>query len=257
MERIGIYGGTFNPPHAGHIRAAQYARQALGLSKLLMIPACIPPHKELEAGSPTPQQRLEMLRLALAGQEDLQVCDLELRRGGTSYTYETVEILSGMYPGAELVLCMGSDMFDSFEHWRQPNRILEKASVAVFSRGAKAEGELIARKQAQWEAQGAKVYVLDNPVVNISSTDLRRMLAFRCADPFLPEGVGGLHSPKRPLRHRPGLPKPADGGIGEGGRGASEPQPGDPCIRLPGYVGRVGKALGRGRDGCGPGRHAP
>ena len=207
MERIGIYGGTFNPPHAGHIRAAQYARQALGLSKLLMIPACIPPHKELEAGSPTPQQRLEMLRLALAGQEDLQVCDLELRRGGTSYTYETVEILSGMYPGAELVLCMGSDMFDSFEHWQQPQRILEKASVAVFSRGAKAEGELIARKQAQWEAQGAKVYVLDNPVINISSTDLRRMVILQCADPFLPEGVGdyirqnGLYGTGRNLQN--------------------------------------------------------
>ena len=207
MERIGIYGGTFNPPHAGHIRAAQYALQALGLSKLLMIPACIPPHKELEAGSPTPWQRQEMLQLCLAGQEGLQVCDLELRRGGASYTYETVEAVSQLYPGAELVLCMGSDMFDSFEHWRQPQRILEKASLAVFSRGAKAEEALIARKKAQWEAQGAKVYVLDNPVINISSTDLRRMVMLQCADPFLPEGVGdyirqnGLYGTGRDLRN--------------------------------------------------------
>ena len=209
MERIGIYGGTFNPPHLGHICAARYAAEALGLSKLLMIPANIPPHKDMGEGMPTPRQRQEMLQLSVAGQPGLQVCDLELRRGGISYTYETVEAVSGLYPDAELVLCMGSDMFEGFEHWKLPQRILDKASLAVFSRGTKGEVELIARKREQWVCQGAKISVLENPVVQIASTDLRRMLTFRCADPFLPEGVGdyirrnGLYGTGRDLRDLP------------------------------------------------------
>lgn len=191
MERIGIYGGTYNPVHLGHIQAAKYACEALSLAKLLMIPTCIPPHKGISEDAPSPRQRLEMLQLSLQGQDKLCACDIELQRGGESFTYETVEALAAQYPDAELVLCMGSDMFESFQCWREVPRILARASLAVFCRGEKGEQEMIARKQTELEAQGAKVYVLRNPVVNISSTDLRRMLAFHCADAFLPEGVGG------------------------------------------------------------------
>ena len=87
MERIGIYGGTFNPPHTGHIRAAHYAIEALELEKLLLVPSCIAPHKTLPPHSPTPAQRAQMLRIA-AGKK-MEVCEIELNRGGTSYTYET------------------------------------------------------------------------------------------------------------------------------------------------------------------------
>ena len=86
MSRIGIYGGAFNPPHTGHIRAAEYAVQALALDKLLLIPSYVSPHKPLPAGSATPAQRLAMTGL-WAG-EKMEVCDIELSRGGTSYTYE-------------------------------------------------------------------------------------------------------------------------------------------------------------------------
>ena len=93
MKKIGIYGGTFNPPHTGHLHAAKQAVQALDLDLLLMIPDRIAPHKEIPAGSPTPAQRLEMLRIALDGQEKIVPSDIELRREGVSYTYLTLEAL--------------------------------------------------------------------------------------------------------------------------------------------------------------------
>ena len=187
MERIGIYGGTFNPPHVGHIRAAKYAIETLQLRKMLLIPACIAPHKILPSDSPTPDQRAQMLEIA--AEEKMEVCDIELKRGGASYTYETVESLSVQYPNEELVLFMGTDMFLSMLSWRESQRILAKASVGVFYRGDLDELELIAAQKSKLEAQGAKVYLVENPVTAISSTQIRRLLAFRCAGTFLPDGV--------------------------------------------------------------------
>ncbi len=187
MKRIGIYGGTFNPPHIGHIRGAAYAVKALELERLLLIPACISPHKTLPVDSPTPAQRAEMLSMA-AG-EKMEVSDMELRRGGTSYTYETVEQIAQEHPDKELVLLMGTDMFLSFLSWKGPERILQKASLGVLYRGDKDELAQIEAQKENLEAQGAKVYVLENPITEISSTQLRRMLAFGCAGPFLPAGV--------------------------------------------------------------------
>ena len=187
MERIGIYGGTFNPPHTGHIRAAHYAIEALELEKLLLVPSCIAPHKTLPPHSPTPAQRAQMLRIA-AGKK-MEVCEIELNRGGTSYTYETVEALSAQHPDKELVLLMGTDMFLSFFTWKEPQRILQKAAIGVFYRGEKGETEEIETQKTKLEAVGAKVYLVKNPVTAISSTQLRRMLVFRCARDFLPASV--------------------------------------------------------------------
>ena len=189
MERIGIYGGTFNPPHVGHLQAAQAAVAALGLTKLLLIPDRIAPHKEIPTGSPTPQQRLEMLRIAAANLESVEVSDLELKREGPSYSYITVEQLREENPRAELVLLMGTDMFLSFLSWKNPERILQNASLGVFYRGEKGERAAIEAKKAEMEAMGATVYLVENEVVNISSTQMRRLLAFRCAGELLPEGV--------------------------------------------------------------------
>ncbi|MBR5023350.1 MAG: nicotinate (nicotinamide) nucleotide adenylyltransferase [Oscillospiraceae bacterium] len=188
MKRIGIYGGTFNPPHAGHIRGASYAIAALELERLLLIPSCISPHKTIPSHSPTPEQRAQMLKLA-AG-ESMEVSDIELCRGGTSYTYETVEAIAAQYPDKELVLLIGTDMFLSFLSWKEPARILQKAALGVLYRGDKGELEQIEEQKKTLEAQGAKVYLVKNPVTAISSTQLRRMLIFRCADSFLPESVG-------------------------------------------------------------------
>ena len=189
MERIGIYGGTFNPPHLGHIQAAKAAVQALNLTRLLLIPDNIAPHKELPPGSPAPEQRLEMLRLATQDAPELEVSDLELRREGVSYTFETVLALSEQYPEAQLFLLMGTDMFVSFDTWKNTDIILSHAALGVLCRGDKGEQEAIAQKAAQLTAGGARVELVNNPVLAISSTQLRRLIAFDCAEPFLPKPV--------------------------------------------------------------------
>ena len=209
MERIGIYGGSFNPPHVGHIQAAKQAVSALGLSKLLLIPANVAPHKVLPENSPTAQQRLEMLRLAVEGCPDVEVSDLELRREGVSYTYETVAQVKGEHPDAELVLLMGTDMFLSFDTWKHPEKILENAALGVFYRGEKGEKAAIEEKMADLRQRGAKVELVRNDVIPMSSTQLRRLLAFQCADAFLPDGVGayilenGLYDVAADWKHLP------------------------------------------------------
>ena len=189
MDRIGIYGGTFNPIHIGHIQAAQQAKSALKLDRLLLIPDKIAPHKEIPQGSPTPQQRMDMLRIAAEKRPGLEVSDIELKRAGVSYTFETVRSLKAQYPGAEFVLLMGTDMFLSFLTWRNPEEIMKNVTLGVFCRGEKNEMPAIAQQKAALEAMGARVELVNNDVIQISSTQLRRLLAFRCAGAFLPEGV--------------------------------------------------------------------
>ena len=207
MERIGIYGGTFNPPHLGHMLAARQAVDLLCLDKLLLIPDRIAPHKVLPEGSASPQQRLEMLRLAAAGIGKTEVSDIELRREGTSFTYLTILELKQLYPEAQLVLIMGTDMFLSFDKWREPKTITDNAILGVLCRGEKGEKEAIDAKKAEMESRGVRVELIQNEVTAISSTDLRRMLVFGCADPFLPEGVGayirekGLYGTDRNYRN--------------------------------------------------------
>ena len=186
MQGIGIYGGTFNPPHIGHIRAAEQAIHALKLDKLLLIPGRSLPHKALPANSPTPEQRLEMLRLS-AEHPKMEVSDLELRREEVSYTYLTVEQLRLQYPEAQLFLLLGTDMFLSFLNWVEPERIMKQASLAVLCRGNKGEKAAIAAQKRAIEEMGYRVTLVENDVTAISSTQLRRLLAFGCGDDFLPD----------------------------------------------------------------------
>ena len=189
MQHIGIFGGSFNPPHIGHIRAAQSAAQMLGLTKVLLVPACQVPHKEPSAGDPAPHQRLEMVRLAAASHPLLEVSDLEIRREGRSYTWDTIQALRAQYPEAEFTLLLGSDMFCGFGQWIHAEEIGREAKLAVLSRGEKREQQEIASAAASLNARGVRVTVVPNPVTEISSTQVRRLLAFGCGDEFLPEGV--------------------------------------------------------------------
>ena len=188
--KIGIYGGTYNPPHTGHMQAAAEAVRLLKLDKLLLIPDRIAPHKEIPTGSPTPEQRLEMLRIAAAGHPEMEVSDIELKREGPSFSYLTVEQLRAQYPDAELILLMGTDMFLSFHTWREPERITKEATLGVFYRGERGEREKILAKKKEMEDKGAKVELVENEILPISSTQLRRLIAFHCAGEFLPAGVG-------------------------------------------------------------------
>ena len=187
--KIGIYGGAFDPPHLGHIRAAAYAAESLQLDRMLLIPTCISPHKQASLKSAPGVNRLEMLKIASRQYPRLFPCSVELDRGGQSYTFETVQQIKQENRDAELILFMGTDMFLSFLNWRNPHIILENASIGVFYRGQKQEIEEISQKKQEMEALGAKVYLIENPVTEISSTQLRRMLRFGCAAAYLPEGV--------------------------------------------------------------------
>ena len=185
MQRIGIYGGTFNPPHIGHVQAAQYACQVLQLDRLLMIPTNISPHKQLAEDSPTALQRLQMVSHAVNKLASVEASDVELRREGPSYTWQTVDALRAQYPDAKLFLLMGTDMFLCFHQWKEPQRILKNADLAVFYRGQTDEAAQIHEQKQRLEALGAHVHLVNNPVVDISSTELRRMLVMRCASEFL------------------------------------------------------------------------
>ena len=183
MEKIGIFGGSFNPPHVGHIRSAAYAAEQLGLTRLLLMPAWQTPGKS--APDAAPEQRLAMLRLAVRGQEKIEISDLELRQGRECYTYDTVRVLQQRYPGAEIYLLLGTDMFLKFRQWKFAPELLKCVTLAALRRGEKKEAALLEHEARELKALGGKVVLLDNPAAPISSTQIRRLLAFQAGDEFL------------------------------------------------------------------------
>lgn len=194
--KIGIYGGSFNPPHLGHLAAARAAAAALELDKLVFVPAGCPPHKELASGSPAAEQRLEMTAIAadqLLMPDVTQVWDEEVRREGKSYTADTLDKAARRWPGAELWLLMGTDMFLTLHQWHEPERLLSQAGVCAFGRTEK-DGEEVFAPQREFlhKTYGAEVVTISIPdMVDISSTQLRERLSKGEGREFLPEAVYG------------------------------------------------------------------
>ena len=191
---IGIYGGTFDPPHIGHVTAARAAMEVLGLDKLVLVPDAQPPHKALPEGSAAPRQRYDMAVLATAALgKRAEVSDMELRRSGVSYTADTLAALREQYSDDTLYLLMGSDMFLSLHNWRRPEAIMAMARIAPFSREAEDESAAFAAQSARLEREfGAQVTVVPNPqVVDISSTEVRAALAQGGGEDLLPPPVWG------------------------------------------------------------------
>ncbi len=191
---IGIYGGTFDPPHWGHITAARAAMEQLGLDKLVLIPDRVPPHKALPEGSALPEQRLEMAALAAAELgKRAEVSDRELRRDGPSYTSDTLAELRREHPEDTLWLLMGSDMFLSLQTWHAPEEIMALARIAPFSREAEDESAAFAAQQSRLErAYGAQIRIVQNPEVReLSSTEVRAALAAGRGSDLLPPAVYG------------------------------------------------------------------
>lgn len=192
MGKIGIFGGSFNPPHIGHILAAEELVRCLELDRLYLVPAAVPPHKKLAPNSPDAAARKHLVELALQGQEKIHLCDLELERGGTSYTAHTLQQLRQQHPTDELYLVMGSDMFLSLHDWYEPQQIMSLATIVLMRReaaGAQMQGALLRQKQKLEQQYGARVCFVENNFVDLSSTRVRRMLAFGCGEPFLPPAV--------------------------------------------------------------------
>ena len=181
--KIGIYGGTFNPPHLGHLTAARAVFELLNLDQLLLVPAGMPPHKELPAGSPTPEQRLEMTRLAgeqLGLGDRVRTLDIEVYRQGKSFTADTLAQLKAQHPEDELWLLMGTDMFLTLQAWHEPGKILSLAGIAAFGRTEEDTEELFSaqREYLYQTYPQARLFTLTIPgVIDVSSTELREKLA--------------------------------------------------------------------------------
>ncbi len=183
--KIGVYGGTFDPPHLGHLKAAQAAMDRLGLDKVLFIPAHQPPHKVLPQGSAPAGDRLAMAELTAEGLALLAerpgcagADTVELDRPGKSYTADTLAELGERYPGDELWLLTGTDMFLTVQDWRSPERIMSLAGVAGFARAETDGAGTLARQAARLrEAYGARTAVVELPqVTEMSSTQIRALL---------------------------------------------------------------------------------
>ena len=190
--RIGIYGGTFNPPHAGHVHAAEEAGRVLNLDKLLIIPDNLPPHKELPEGSPTNAQRLEMAKLAFGSIPCAEISDMELCREGKSYSVDTVRQVHEQYPDAELWLLMGSDMLKILHLWHEPETILRLAKVGTFSRGDAGEdamfSEMIPLLRSNFKAEVVRIPIAP---MKAASSEIRRVLEKNGSTDLLPAPVLG------------------------------------------------------------------
>lgn len=190
--KIGIYGGSFNPPHLGHMAAARAAVEALGLDRLLIVPACDPPHKVLPEGSAAPAQRLEMAAL-MADQLKAECWDVEIAREGKSYTVDTLEEAKRRWPEDELWLLVGSDMFLSLHTWRDPQHIMELAGICAFGRDEEDSREVFAaQKEHLQQKYNARVAIISIPdVIDISSTQIRQALTGGEGQNYLHETVYG------------------------------------------------------------------
>ena len=174
MASLGILGGTFNPPHVGHLVCAQDALAQLQLDRVLLVPVASPPHKPLP-DDPGPDVRLDLCRRAAEGDERLEVSELEIRRGGQSYTVDTLEELHASRPEDELTFIAGGDMAASLPEWRDPERILQLARFAVAEREG-SERAVVEPLTASLRGRQNIVF-FDMPRLDVSSSMIRRRVA--------------------------------------------------------------------------------
>lgn len=180
--RIGIFGGSFNPPHVGHLVIAEWMREEFGLDRIVWVPAARSPFK-VEADLVEPSHRLEMVRCAVQGNPAFDVSDVEIRRGGTSYTVDTLRQLTARHPNDRLFLLMGSDSLAGFPEWREPEEILAMAGLLVFRRPNVEDPPLP-------EHFREHVRYADAPLLAISATDVRERCAARKSVRYLvPDAV--------------------------------------------------------------------
>ncbi len=169
--RLGILGGTFNPPHLGHLVCAQEAYVQLRLDRVMLIPAGTPPHKPVEE-EPGAEHRLELCRCAVNGDERFTVSDLELTRSGPSYTVDTLEQLHSHAPDSELFLIVGGDVAAGLPHWHEPERVLSLAKVAIAKRRGTARSSVEGALEELLGGERAEFFRM--PRIGVSSTMVRR-----------------------------------------------------------------------------------
>jgi nicotinate-nucleotide adenylyltransferase len=193
---VGILGGTFNPPHLGHLALARHAREQLGLECVVLMPTHTSPHK-VAAPDPGPEHRLRMCRLLVGGIPGVSACALEVERGGASYTVDTLTAIHASHPDAELTFIVGADTASTLPAWREPARLLELAGLAVAARegttragvfeslrslvtavpGAAIESHPGREPDADADGGPHSIRFLDLAVIDVSSSAARRRVA--------------------------------------------------------------------------------
>lgn len=174
--KMAILGGTFNPPHNGHLAAARNVQAMLELDKFLFIPANDPPHKALPAGSATTKQRIEMVRLAVMELPFADMSTMEIERGGRSYTVDTVRALHNRWQNPELYLVVGTDMLLSIDKWHMPRVLLSMCTLVAAARTAGDRAIIEEAARALREDWDAKILIAEGAPFEISSTQIRESL---------------------------------------------------------------------------------
>jgi nicotinate-nucleotide adenylyltransferase len=163
--RIGVFGGTFDPPHVGHLIVAEYAREKVELDRILFVPTATPPHKIDRVITPG-EQRVAMVRLALGRHDPFAVSDMEVRRGGVSFTADTLEELGRQHPADSLFFLLGMDNLVEFRTWKDPERILRLARLVVMTRPGFTPGN-------ELESFAGSVEYCSVPQIGISGSEIR------------------------------------------------------------------------------------
>lgn len=167
--RIGLMGGTFDPIHIGHLAAAEYAREAAGLDEVWFMPALTPPHKDKPDKGAAPEQRLEMVNLAAQGHPAFQLCDIEIRKGGISFSVDTVRLLKKRYPEHEFYFIIGADMVQYLPKWYKIDELLQ---MVVFI-GLRRPGYVMEDGELPPGISERAVVIYDMPQIEVSSTWIR------------------------------------------------------------------------------------
>jgi len=167
LKKIGIFGGSFDPPHLGHLVIAELARRSLKLDLVVFVPAYRPPHK-LGNHPATARDRLRMTKLATRGNKRLRVSDVEVKRRGVSYTVDTILAFRRRHPSATLYLIIGSDSLRQFHSWKNPDIILQEAELAVYRR----PGSLRPKRRIP----SSRIHWIEGPTMDLSSSDIRKRI---------------------------------------------------------------------------------
>ena len=185
--RVGIFGGTFNPPHLAHLICGQEAYLGLGLDRVMLVPARVPPHKAVEE-EPGAEHRLELCRLAVRGDERFEVSDLEMDRSGPSYTVDTLQELHSRAPDNELFLIVGGDIAAGLPEWHEPEHVLSLATLAVAKRRGTPQGKIEQALSGLRGGDRSRFFAM--PTIGLSSTMIRRRVSSGTPiDYFVPEAV--------------------------------------------------------------------
>jgi nicotinate-nucleotide adenylyltransferase len=190
-ERIGVLGGTFDPPHVGHLWLATLAADALHLDRVLFMPAGQPPHKRGRHLTSS-AERLLMTRLAISGDPTFSLCPIEMERPGPSFTIDSIDELLRLYPGARLYLLMAADSLAQVETWRDPDRLLTLVEWAVGPRPGSAQPDR-EELRSRFGAAASRIHLLDGPSLDVSASEIRRRVAAGQAIRYLvPRAVEAL-----------------------------------------------------------------